>query len=223
MEKIAKIVLLMSLAAFITGCSTKYHVHINGFLDTAHSPKITPSACILIVEDEESDNPIFHSEVKRKIKTLLVSKGFTVCSPESADYQLLFGYGMDSGRTIQGTRMVHEPSQFVTIRRSNSKGGHSYSTIHVPGSTYSVPYSHTVFSHWLTLYLYDVSQAEEASVPSSPLWIGEISSSDSSSDLREIINPMLVAAFEHFGENTHKRIREIIARADPRINQLQNN
>jgi hypothetical protein len=222
MKRIVKIAIIC-LAAFMTGCSTKYHVHVNGFLDTAHSREIVPNACILIVEDEENDNPIFHSEVKQKIQTLLKAKGFALCPPDSAEYQLLFGYGMDSGRTIQGTRMMHEPSQLVTIRRSNSKGGHSYSTIHVPGLTYSVPYSHTVFSHWLKLYLYDIPNAEETSAPPKPLWIGEITSSDPSSDLREIISPMLVGAFEHFGENTHKRIKEIIEQTDPRLKELERN
>ena len=128
---------------------------------------------------------------------------------------------MDSGRTVQRTRMVHEPSQIVTIRRSDNKGGHAYSTIHVPGLTYIVPYSQTIFSHWLTLYLYDAPKAEVASVPPKPLWIGEITSSDASSDLRKIINPMLVAAFEHFGENTRERIRDVIAQTDPRVRQLE--
>ena len=223
MKKILRVVFLVSIAAFMTGCSAKYHVHINGFLDAGRSVPVAPRACVMIIEDEENDNPIFHSEVKQKIQTLLKAKGFTVCSPESADCQLLFGYGMDSGRTIQGTRMVHEPSQFVTIRRSDSKGGHSYSTIHVPGLAYSVPYSHTVFGHWLKFYLYVIPNAEEASTPPKPLWIGEITSSDPSSDLREIINPMQVAAFEHFGENTHKRIREVIAQTDPRVRQLAGN
>jgi len=223
MEKILKIVFLVSLTTFMVGCASKYHVHINGFLDSARAPAITPRACILIVEDEENNNPIFHSEVKRKIQTLLASKGFSLCPPETADYQLLFGYGMDSGRTVQRARMIHEPSQIVTIRRSDSKGGHAYSTIHVPGLTYSVPYSQTVFSHWLTLYIYDAPKAEETSVAPKPLWIGEITSSDASSDLRKIINPMLVAAFEHFGENTRERIREVIAQTDPRMRQLEGN
>ena len=221
MEKILKIVFFVSLTAAMAGCSAKYHVHINGFLDSARVPAITPSACILIVEDEESNNPIFHSEVNRKIQALLTAKGFSLCPPESADYQLLFGYGMDSGRTVQRTRMVHEPSQIVTVRRSDSNGGHSYSTIHVPGLTYSVPYSQTIFSHWLTLYIYDAPQAEATSASPKPLWIGEITSSDASSDLRKLINPMLVAAFEHFGENTRERIREVIAPSDSRLRQIE--
>ena len=219
-KRTLNVVLLMSIVTLMSGCSTKYHVHINGFLDAARAQAITPDACILIVEDEENDNPIFYSEVKHKIEMLLTSKGNTICPPESADYQLLFGYGMDSGRTIRGTRMIHEPSHIVTIRRSNSKGGHSYSNIHIPGSTYSVPYSETIFGHWLTLYLYDAPKTEKALVPSKPLWIGEITSNASSSDLREMINPMLVAAFDHFGANTHKRIKEIIVETDPRVKQL---
>jgi len=206
---------------FMLGCASKYQVHVNGFLDSARAPAIQPGACILMVEDEESKNPIFHSEVKRKIETLLTARGFSLCPAESADYQLLFGYGMDSGRTVERTRMVHEPSHIVTIRRSDSKGGHTYSTIHVPGLTYSVPYSQTIFSHWLTLYLYEAPTAEAASAAPKPLWIGEITSSDPSSDLRKLINPMLVAAFEHFGENTRERIREVIAPSDLRMKQLK--
>ncbi len=94
------------------------------------------------------------------------------------------------------------------------------STIHIPGATYSVPYSETIFGHWLTFYLYDAAPAEDASNPNKPLWIGEISCHTHSSDLREIISPMLVAAFEHFGQNTHKRIRETIKITDRRLKQL---
>jgi hypothetical protein len=223
MMKTLRVVFLTGMTTFVLGCASKYQVHVNGFLDSARAPAIAPRACILVVEDEEGNNPIFHSEVKRKIQTLLTAKGFSLCPPESADYQLLFGYGMDSGRTVERTRMVHEPSHIVTIRRSNSKGGHSYSTIHVPGLTYNVPYSQTIFSHWLTLYVYDAPKAEATSDPPKPLWIGEITSSDASSDLRKLINPMLVAAFKHFGENTRERIREVIAPSDPRMRQLKGN
>ena len=213
----------MGLTTLMLGCTPKYLVHINGFLDTAGSQAIAPGICLFIVEEDENENPIFHREVKQKISKLLLAKGFTLCPPESADYQLLFGYGVDSGRTIEGTRMIHEPSQIVTIRRSDDRGRHSYSTIHVPGLTYTVPYSQTVFGHWLKLYLYDVPDAEETAASPKPLWIGEITCSDASSDLREIINPMLAVAFDHFGENTRKRIQESIAHTDPRVQQLQHN
>jgi hypothetical protein len=68
-----------------------------------------------------------------------------------------------------------------------------------------------------------VPKAKSASGPYKPIWIGEISCHVSSSDLREIISPMLIAAFEHFGQNTHKRVRETIKITDPRLNQLNRN
>lgn len=221
MKKQLSIAVLMGLSTFVLGCTPKYQVHVNGFLDKTHSPAIAGDACIFVVEDEDSENPIFHNEIKQKIQALLTAMGLSLCPPESADLQLLIGYGVDSGRTIQGARMVHEPSHIVTIRRSNSKGGHAYSTIHVPGLTYTVPYSQTVFGHWLKLYLYEVPETEAASTELKPVWIGEITCSDVSSDLREIINPMLVGAFGHFGQNTHQRIREAIPHTDPRVQQLQ--
>ena len=214
------LVFAMMMATFVAGCSTKYHVHVNGFLDVTRTQAIAPVVRVFMVEEEENSNPLFQHEVKEKIHRLLLSRGYTIGQSESAGYQLLFRYGVDSGQTIEGTRLVHEPGRIMTIHRSNHRGGRSYSTVHIPGATYSVPYSETIFGHWLTLYLYDAPKTEKALVPSKPLWIGEIISNTSSSDLREMINPMLVAAFDHFGANTHKRIKEIIVETDPRVKQL---
>ncbi len=211
----------MMMAAFVAGCSTKYHVHVNGFLDVTRTQAIAPVVRVFMVEEEENSNPLFQHEVKEKIHKLLLSRGYTIGQSESAGYHLLFRYGVDSGQTIEGTRLAHEPGQIMTIHRSNHRGGRSYSTIHIPGATYSVPYSETIFGHWLTLYLYDAAPAEDAPIPNNPLWIGEISCHTHSPDLREIINPMLVAAFEHFGQNTHKRVRETIKISDRRLKQLR--
>ena len=213
-------VFAVMMAALVAGCSAKYHVSVNGFLDVTRAQAVAPAARIFMVEEDQKNNPLFQDEVKQKIHGLLLSRGYTTVQAESADYQLLFRYGMDSGQTVEGTRLVHEPSQIVMVHRSNNRGGQSYSTIHMPGATYRVPYSETIFGHWLTLYLYDAAPTEDVSIPNKPIWIGEISCHVSSSDLREIINPMLVAAFEHFGQNTHKLIRETIKTTDPRVRQL---
>lgn len=225
MKVLQSIVLLAVLGVFMSGCSSKYRVHVNGFLDTTRAQTITPGASILMVEEgeEEDSNPIFQSEVKQKVRMLLESQGYRIGTTDSADYQLFFRYGMDSGRTVRSTRLMHEPSQIVTVHRSNNKGGTSYSTIHIPGKTYSVPYSETIFGHWLTLYLYDASKAEDSSTPDKPIWIGEVSNYSPSSDLREMINPMLIAGFEHFGQNTHKRVTSVMKKTDERVTQLTGN
>ncbi len=220
MAKTITRMMLLSLVTLITGCSGKYHVAVNGFLDTARVSDIATGTRVGILVDDDSDNPIFRNEVSRKIETLLAAKGYTVSPPESADYQLSFQYGMDAGKTVHSTRLVHDPPDIVTIRRTNSKGGHSYSTIHVPGSTYYVPHSETVFGGWLVLHVYKTPTSQADSSEEKPIWIGEIVSSSASSDLREAINPMLIMAFDYFGKNTEKRIEESISKTDPRLKRL---
>jgi hypothetical protein len=61
---------------------------------------------------------------------------------------------------------------------------------------------------------YRISQKAE------PLWIGEITSAGPSPDLRELINYMLTAAFEHFGEDTGKRVNEFFSEDDERVKLL---
>jgi len=53
-----------------------------------------------------------------------------------------------------------------------------------------------------------------------PLWISEIASTGSGSDLRGTINYMLVAAFEHFGHDTGKRVIERLSENDERLKFL---
>jgi hypothetical protein len=53
-----------------------------------------------------------------------------------------------------------------------------------------------------------------------PLWICEVGSAGASSDLREIINYLLIAAFEHFGQDTGRQIVETIRRNDERVRSV---
>ncbi len=99
----------------------------------------------------------------------------------------------------------------------NSYGGFPYSTIRTPGYTTYVPYSYTVYTRWLKLSLFDSSFIEHKV---DPLWIGTITSSGRSSDLREVLNYMLVCAFDHFGENTKKQIITELPADDKRVKAL---
>ena len=99
----------------------------------------------------------------------------------------------------------------------SSYGGSSYSTIQTPGYTTYIPYSYTVFTRQLKLFLFDNSVMERKV---DPLWIGTITSTGTSSDLREVINYMLVCAFDHFEENTKKRINITLIKGDKRAKAL---
>ncbi len=61
------------------------------------------------------------------------------------------------------------------------------------------------------------SKAYEASKKVEPLWIGEITSVGLDSDLRELMNYMLIVGFEHFGQDTGRRVSEVISKNDDRI------
>lgn len=61
------------------------------------------------------------------------------------------------------------------------------------------------------------NKAYGASKKVKPLWIGEIASVGLDSDLRELMNYMLIVGFEYFGEDTGRRVSEVISKNDDRV------
>jgi hypothetical protein len=53
------------------------------------------------------------------------------------------------------------------------------------------------------------------------VWIGEVRSTGISSNLREVLDPLLIAAFEQFGKNTGKVRTTIIKQNDLRVEELE--
>ena len=74
-------------------------------------------------------------------------------------------------------------------------------------------------TRWLVLKLID-GKAYRLSNNAEPLWISEVASTTPGSDLREITNYMLIAAFEHFGQDTGTRVNELFSEDDERIKLL---
>jgi hypothetical protein len=54
------------------------------------------------------------------------------------------------------------------------------------------------------------------------VWIGEALSTSRNSDLRDTVNYLLVASFEHFGENTSRGVVSSIGENDLRIKKYRN-
>lgn len=196
------------LICLSTGCS-RIEVRVNGFTSTGIALQVPTHTSITVVEDPNAQNPIFEKEIAGKIQKLLSSKGYSVPSSEKTEYNLTFNYGIDSGRTIVGAMPVYHPV------------GTAYTSYGVGYTTY-MPYSHTFYTKWLILYLTDAKKFKETR-KIEHVWIGEVISSGSSTDLRSVINYMLVAAFEHFGDNTKKQIRKIIPGDDERVKLLMEN
>jgi hypothetical protein len=53
------------------------------------------------------------------------------------------------------------------------------------------------------------------------VWVGEVRSTGTTSDLRKVLSPLLIAAFEQFGKNTGKALPSWIKQDDPRVRELE--
>ena len=222
--KMAKSVRLLLPCVLAAGCAARSDVEISGFAISGQSLGLPAVSTIGVVEDSNATNRSLEKEIAVKIQKLLGTKGFSTAGAEP-DYYLLFSYGIDSGRTAVETRAGYEPGDIVTVNVAGTCSGKPYSrisTIHAPPYTTYVPYSATVYTRWLVLRLID-GRAYRKAKEIVPVWIGEITSVGAGSDLRETINYMLVAAFEHFGENTGKRISNPILKRDERVRALMAN
>ena len=200
------------------GCGTPYRVSVNGFSVTGDALKIPQASSIFVLQNNNAQNPIFEREIGLKIQKLLNTKGYSI-GTETANYYLLFEYGIDSGRTFTGSKPIYHPGGTATMQTFGSYGESSFSTIQTPGHATYVPYSEVVYTRWLALKLID-GNAYRSAQKVDPSWIGEVRSSGTSSDLRKVINYMLVAAFKHFGENTGEQVDEVILGGDSRVKAL---
>jgi hypothetical protein len=188
------------------GCATSYNVAVNGYSATGQVVRIADGAAISVVRDSNVPNPILEKEIAAKIDRLLVDQGYRT-GAEKADYYLLFDYGIDAGRTVTDVIPIHHPGFYRP---------YPYSSVGWFGYTTYVPYSEVIHTRWLTLKLID-GEAYRTSKGAEPVWIGEVASAGMSSDLRELMNYMLIAAFEHFAQDTQRQVTEYINRNDERV------
>jgi hypothetical protein len=53
------------------------------------------------------------------------------------------------------------------------------------------------------------------------VWVGEARTTGTSPDLREVLSPLLIAAFEQFGKNTGRALSTRIKQNDPQVRELE--
>jgi len=199
----------LPLICLSLGCAVSFNVGVNGYSSSGQALQIQQESSIYVVADSNATNPILKKEIGMKIQKLLNKKGYSI-GTDNANYYLLFDYGMNSGQTVTDTIGIYHPGVYCEYLSSGIYR-HSYTTY--------VPYSTVVYTRWLVLRLID-GEAYRASQKAKPLWIGEVMSAGPSSDLRELINYMLIAAFEHFGEDTGKRVNKVFLEDDERVKLL---
>ncbi|MCX8110143.1 MAG: hypothetical protein N3D15_02705 [Syntrophorhabdaceae bacterium] len=212
--------ILILMMILLQGCAVSYIVRVNGYIDPSKPLDIEPGAKIHIVEDTKAKNPLLEKEVIFKLDNMLRLKGYQVTEPDNARYYMLYGYGIGHERTITSTMPVYTPGRTATVTKT-SPTGTSYSTIQIPSSTTYIPYATTVTDKWLFLKLVEGEDyRREGKI--SPVWIGEASITGEGSNIRELINYLIVGIYNFFGINTKKTISVDVLEDDPLVKRIIN-
>jgi hypothetical protein len=201
---------LLSIAAFGCAPARTYQVQVNGYTDSA-APLLAPGASLFVVADQKAQNPLLEKEINGKIDNLLMKHGYLLAPYDKAQFHLFFTYGLETS----GTVTVAGP-----IGPGRGWSGFGYSA-YLPAK-YG-PYAMdtlTLHDHWLRLTVIEGKYYRETG-KSRTVWMGEARSTDTSSDLREVLSPLLIAAFEQFGKNTGKALPTSIKQNDPRVRELE--
>jgi hypothetical protein len=216
--KIVRFISLVILLA-LTGCAANYRVVTNTYLDQS-TGLWPPNASFAVVTNPSVPNPIFDREVKAKIEKLLRAKGYKVTSLAEADYQILFSYDI-SGRTETVSR--HE---YVTgppiIQRFQVTGSNTYQTAVTAGYSYLtvVPETYTVYSSRFFIRVLDAKALQETK-EEKVLWVGDTINESDTSDLRLLIDYLLVATFQYFGQNTGRNVEVTVPKNSPEVAALR--
>jgi len=218
MNKFLGLLIIGLLSVVACGCASArtYQVQVNGYTDSA-APLLTPGASLFVVEDSKAQNPLLEKEIKAKIDRLLVKHGYQVVPRDQAKYFLLFSYGMGTPNTVAVTAPTWGFG--VGFGTGYCGPGVGWGT-YWPGCGPLYTETQTIYDRWLRLHVVEAKPYRETGQQRS-VWVGEARSAGSSSDLREVINSLLIAAFEQLGRNTGRALPIAIKENDPRFTEIE--
>ncbi len=194
------------IVVFLTfnACVTYYKVTVNGF--TGGKLSIPNEKKIFVYANKKAVNPFLEAEISEKMRIALKAKGYIPVEQLSdSDYVLLYDYGIDQGNTYSRTYSYGGT-------RLNIFSGQLEPTTEVGSAT------KTIYSRQLLLRLFEIKGLSEQS---KPVWVGVVNSRGSSSDLRNVIDYLIVGAFEHFGEDTGKQKNHLYMPSKNPIGKLE--
>ncbi len=204
-------------AMVFSGCAAAtYQVQVNGYTDPAAPASFAAGATFFVMDNKEAKNPLLDKEIKAKISLLLEKQGFGVVPFEKAAYYLFFTYGI--GKSAEAS--VALPDYSVGFGLGYGYYWPRSYAFFWPGYAYYPQYVEPLYDRWL---LVNVVEGEHYRKTGQfrTLWVGEVRSTGTSSDIREVINSLLLAAFDRFGQNTGKAVKVEINQSDLRLRQLE--
>ena len=211
MQKAIGFLAMIVIGLGLSGCSTvsPYTIKVNGYTDPGAPAPIKPGGFFYVIENKEAQNPLLEAEVKGKITKLLETRGYSVTTFEKADYFLFFGYGMGEPRSA-GV-VVPDYSGSFGWGWGGGYGWGGRGGWGGPAVSVGIPWggfpsgSASLYDRWLLLTVVE-GPAYRTQKISRPVWVGEARSAGVSSDLRIVLNYLLVADFKEFGKNTGQAV-----------------
>ncbi len=225
MQKAIGFLAMIVIGLGLPSCSTvpTYNIKLNGYTDPATPGLIRPGVSFCVVENQQAQNPLLEKEIKEKLNKLLTSHGFSITPFEKADYYLFFDYGITTPSSVS----VTTPDYYGSIGWGwgYGRGGPGWGYGWGGPSVYmGIPYGGygevtSLYDRWLLIKVVEGPPYRTQKV-SRPVWVGEARSAGASSDLRTVLNYLLVAEFKEFGKNTGKAITMDINAEDPELATL---
>jgi len=217
MQKAIGFLAMIVIGLCLPSCSSvsSYNIKVNGYTDPGTPAQVKPGGSFCVIENKEAKNPLLEAEVKGKITKLLATRGYPVTTFEKADYYLFFGYGMGEPRSVN----VATPDYYGSIGWGLGYGwGGPSIFVGMPYGGYPADGA-TLYDRWLLISVVE-GPAYRTQKISRPVWVGEAHSVGASSDLRTVLNYLLVADFKEFGKNTGKAVTMEIDAQDPEVAPL---
>jgi len=221
MQKALGFLAMLVIGLWLSGCGSvaTFTIKVNGYTDPSAPAPVRPGGSFCVIETQEAKNPLLEKEIKEKLNKLLLTQGYPVTTFEKADYYLFFGYGMGEPRSVS----VATPDYFGSIGWG---GGYGWGGWGWGGPSVSVgmPWggsagSATLYDRWLLIKVVEGPAYRNQKI-SHPVWVGEARSVGASSDLRLVLNYLLVADFKEFGKNTGKAVTVEIGEGSPEVYSL---
>jgi hypothetical protein len=222
MQKAIRFLALAVIGLCWSGCSSvsTFTIKVNGYTDPGATGQLNPGASFCVIENQEAKNPLLEKEIKEKLNKLLLTHGYPTTTFEKADYFLFFAYGMGEPRSVITTA----PDYYGSIGWGGGYGWGGWGGWGGPAVSIGIPWggsadSATLFDRWLLIKVVEGAAYRNQKV-SRPVWVGEARSVGSSSDLRLVLNYLLVADFREFGKNTGQAVTVVIQADNPEVYSL---
>jgi hypothetical protein len=225
MQKAIRFLALIIIGLCWSGCSSfsTFTIKVNGYTDPATPGLIKPGGSFCVMENQEAKNPLLEKEIIGKITKLLETRGHAITTFEKADYCLFFAYGMGEPRRAGAATPDYLGSVGWGVGGGYGWGG-GWGGWGGPSVAVGIPWggsagSATLYDRWLLIKVVEGS-AYRTQKTSLPVWVGEARSVGASSDLRQVLNYLLVADFKEFGKNTGKAVTVEIDANNPEVYSL---